>query len=272
VFIALSIFQGRDHDMTDIANPEALAQEAVRPRAGYWKFWGTTLWLIAIIAAFMIVEIAVMVAEMVGLGIDYAEMRKALYAHGALLLSTAIGAAAVSAFAVLALAVRLSRIEMRDYLGLVLPQRRDAMIGLAGLVLLFIVFSLIKYLSGTSLSPKFVVDLYHDAYALGYLPAMVMALVVLAPVAEELLVRGFLLRGWAASRLGPTGAILLTSAIWTAAHTQYDVLILIDVFSIGLLFGWIRQRSGSTLATIGLHATQNTAALIQAAILYPPVN
>jgi uncharacterized protein len=88
---------------------------------------------------------------------------------------------------------------------------------------------------------------------------------------EELLVRGFLLRGWAASRLGPAGAILLTSAIWTAAHTQYDALFLIDIFSIGLLLGWIRQRSGSTLATIFLHATQNTAALIQVAILYPPV-
>lgn len=258
--------------MTDVTTPEALAQAAASSRAGYWKFWGTTLWLVAIIAAFMIVEIAAMVAEMVGLGIDYSEMRKALYAHGALLLSTAIGAAAVSAFAVLALAVGLSRMGMRDYLGLVLPRWRDAMIGLAGLVLLFIVFSLVKYLAGISLSPKFVVDLYHDAYALGYLPAMVMALVVLAPVTEELLVRGFLLRGWAASRLGPTGAILLTSAIWTAAHTQYDALILIWIFSIGLLFGWIRQRSGSTLVTIVLHAIQNTAALIQAAILYPPVN
>ena len=259
--------------MTDIANPEALAREAVRPRAGYWKFWGTTLWLIAIIAAFMIVEIAVMVAEMVGLGIDYAEMQKALYAHGALLLSAAIGAAAVSAFAVLALAVRLSRIGMRDYLGLVLPQWRDVMIGLAGFVLLFIVFLLIKSLVGESLSPIFVIDLYHDAYALGYLPAMVMGLVVLAPVMEELLVRGFLLRGWAASRLGPTGAILLTSAIWMAGHiSQYDVLILIWIFMMGLLFGWLRQRSGSTLLTIFLHAMQNTAALIQVAILYPPVN
>jgi membrane protease YdiL (CAAX protease family) len=262
--------------MTDIANPLALT--AASPRAGYWKFWGTTLWLIAIMAAFLIVEIIVMVAGVVWLGLDSgldlskSEIHKQLlFAHGALPLSIAIGAATVSAFAVLALAVRLSRIGMRDYLGLILPQRRDVMIGVAGLALLYIVFSLTKYLARGSLSAKFVIDLYHDAYSLGYLPAMVIAIVVVAPIMEELLVRGFLLRGWAASRLGPTGAIVLTSAIWTVAHTQYDVLFLIDVFSIGLLLGWIRQRSGSTLVTIFLHAMQNSAAHIQAVILYPAV-
>ena len=208
----------------------------------------------------MIVEIASWSPKWFGLGIDYAEMRKALYAHGALLLSIAIGAAAVSAFAVLAFAVRLSRMGMRDYLGLVLPQWRDAMIGLAGLVLLFIVFLLIKYLVGESPSPKFVVDLYHDAYALGYLPAMVMALVVLAPVTEELLVRGFLLRGWAASRLGPTGAILLTSAL-DGCHTQYDVLILIDV-SASACCSWIANAAAQPRNNrFARHP--NTAALIR---------
>jgi membrane protease YdiL (CAAX protease family) len=263
--------------MTDIANREALALETESPRARYWKFWSTTLWVIAIIAAFIIVEIIAMVAGMVWLGFDPVldlskdEIHKLLFAHGALLVSAAISAASVIAFAVLVLAVRLSRIGIRDYLGLVFPHRRDVMIGFAGLVLLYIVFSLTKYLAGEPPSPKFVINLYRDAYSLGCLPAMVMAVVVLAPLMEELLVRGFLLRGWAASRLGPAGAILLTSAIWTAAHTQYDALFLIDIFSIGLLLGWIRQRSGSTLATIFLHATQNTAALIQVAILYPPV-
>jgi membrane protease YdiL (CAAX protease family) len=273
-------FPEQDYDMTDIANPEALAPEAASPRSGYWKFWGTTLWLVAIIAAYTIVGTIVVVAGVVwlglGSGLDLSKSeihRQLLFAHGALPISTAIGAAAASAFAVLALAVRLSRIGMRDYLGLVLPQWRDVMIGLAGFVMLFIVFLLIKSLVGESLSPKFVIDLYHDAYSLGYLPAMVMGLVVLAPVMEELLVRGFLLRGWAASRLGPTGAILLTSAIWMAGHiSQYDVLILIWIFMMGLLFGWLRQRSGSTLLTIFLHAMQNTAALIQVAILYPPAN
>jgi membrane protease YdiL (CAAX protease family) len=44
-----------------------------------------------------------------------------------------------------------------------------------------------------------------------------------------------------------------------------------DIFAIGLLLGWIRQRSGSTLTTIVLHATQNAAGLAMVAIIYPPV-
>ena len=39
-----------------------------------------------------------------------------------------------------------------------------------------------------------------------------------------------------------------------------------QIFLIGLLLGWIRWASGSTLLTIGLHVLANLAACIQAAI------
>ena len=40
---------------------------------------------------------------------------------------------------------------------------------------------------------------------------------------------------------------------------------LAQIFCIGLLLGWIRWASGSTLLTIGLHMLANLAACIQAA-------
>ena len=74
----------------------------------------------------------------------------------------------------------------------------------------------------------------------------------------EVLIRGFLYRGWAASRLGPIGAVVLTSAVWTILHTQYDWLVLSQIFCIGLLLGAIRRRGGSTTSTMILHAIQNS--------------
>jgi membrane protease YdiL (CAAX protease family) len=90
--------------------------------------------------------------------------------------------------------------------------------------------------------------------------------VIVAPISEEVAFRGFLFRGLSASWLGVSGAIAATSAGWTAMHVQYDSFTLAQIFLIGLLLGWIRWASGSTLLTIMLHMLANLTACIQAAI------
>ena len=57
-----------------------------------------------------------------------------------------------------------------------------------------------------------------------------------------------------------------TSAAWAAMHVQYDTLTIGQIFCIGLLLGWLRWASGSTLLTIILHVLANAAACIQAMI------
>jgi membrane protease YdiL (CAAX protease family) len=49
-------------------------------------------------------------------------------------------------------------------------------------------------------------------------------------------------------------------------HTQYELFFLTQIFVLGLLLGWIRWRSGSTLLTIMLHALVNAGAFAQAAL------
>ena len=90
--------------------------------------------------------------------------------------------------------------------------------------------------------------------------------VVVAPISEEVAFRGFLFRGLSASWLGVSGTIVRNSAAWAAMHVQYDWLTLSQIFLIGLLLGWIRWASGSTLLTIRLHMLANLAASVQAAI------
>ena len=101
------------------------------------------------------------------------------------------------------------------------------------------------------------------ALVIAFVAGTPIAFVVAAPVSEELFARGFLYRGWSESFLGPAGAILLSSLVWTALHLQYDWFFFGEVFSIGLLFGYLRYRSNSTWLTTVLHGLNNLAATLQ---------
>jgi membrane protease YdiL (CAAX protease family) len=177
-----------------------------------------------------------------------------------------IAGPAAAALLVLLLAVRLSHMDLRAYLGLVLPRRNDVMTGIAGLVAVYAVSLLVNHLAATTEASRWVMQTYRNAAVAGDLPALALAFVIFYPVSEELLFRGFLFPGWAASRLGPTGAILLTAAAWTALHVQYDLAGLANVFCLGILFGWLRRRSNSTLLTIFLHSGQNASAFVAIAL------
>lgn len=79
-------------------------------------------------------------------------------------------------------------------------------------------------------------------------------LVVLAPVAEEILLRGYLygkLRRW----LGAIVAGLLTSVVFGALHGQWNVGI--DVFVLSLVLCGLREYTGSIWAGILLHMLKN---------------
>jgi membrane protease YdiL (CAAX protease family) len=67
--------------------------------------------------------------------------------------------------------------------------------------------------------------------------------------------------------LKPAGAIVLSSLAWTVLHIQYDLFFLGEVFSIGVLFGYLRYRTGSLWLTILLHGLNNLAATVQTILL-----
>ena len=46
-------------------------------------------------------------------------------------------------------------------------------------------------------------------------------------------------------------------------HLQYDWFFFGEIFSIGLLFGYLRYRSGSIWLTVILHGLNNLAATLQ---------
>lgn len=166
------------------------------------------------------------------------------------------------ALAVIVIAVKSRNFSLRSYFALDGLPRRDLVLGIACLTALVAVVAAMESLLGIDGGSKSVEATYRAARLAGMLPMLWLATVVVAPVAEELLFRGFLHRGWALSWLGASGTIVVTSALWAALHQQYHWLGILCIFLMGLIFGWARQRSGSTTLTIILHALNNLFATI----------
>jgi len=168
--------------------------------------------------------------------------------------------------AVLAWAAHRAGWPVGGYFGLFRPSKRDLVIAFVALVVMMTVLEILTHVLGRESVAPFQTDSYRAARAAGLLPLMWVAFVAVAPVGEEIAFRGFVFRGWAASPIGPAGAILLTSLIFSAGHTQYDWFGTFQTFCLGTLFGWLRWRTGSTVVTILLHTAINFVATLWSAL------
>jgi membrane protease YdiL (CAAX protease family) len=238
--------------------------DATPPSPGVWKFWGTCLWGALIFAAMFGGQFALVACFLVVKGppFDLASMRAVAGSGTVISLSVMMGLPAV--LAVMWLATRLSGLPFAEYLALRRTAWTDLAIGIVALVVLVVGWDVVSRAIGREVAPGFMVDVLKSAQADGALWLLVIAFSIAAPVTEELMVRGFLYRGWSESFLGPAGAIVLSSLVWTAMHAQYyDWFLFSEVMSIGLVLGIMRWRSNSTWLTIIMHGVNNFAATLQ---------
>jgi membrane protease YdiL (CAAX protease family) len=248
-------------------DPSAISLPPPAATPAPWELLGTIVWGAAGVCAWFAVQFAVIVAVIVwrdSTAPGSVDMQK--MANDGFLLAFITIVAAPAWIGVSVLAARLRGWRARDYLALVPPRRGEIVAGVACLAALLVGFDLLTLLLGRDVVPGFMREAYLSARMSGSLVLFFIAVVIVAPVSEEIAFRGFLFRGLAASRLGVSGATILTSAAWAAMHVQYDAFTLAQIFFIGLLLGWIRWASGSTLLTIVLHMLANLTACIQAAI------
>ena len=82
---------------------------------------------------------------------------------------------------------------------------------------------------------------------------------LLVPVAEELLFRGALFT-WLRTRLSPAWAIGISGTLFGLMH-QLPTFILLAVI-VGLVAGWLREKTGSTVVPIAMHVVQNVAVVL----------
>ena len=161
------------------------------------------------------------------------------------------------------IAIRVSRTPFTDYLALRWTSWQNFLLGAVSLAVLVGGWDLLSQSLGREVTPGFMGEVMKSAQSDGALWLLVVAFCIAAPISEEILARGFLYRGWSESRLGVVGAIILSSLAWTSLHLQYDWFFFGEMFSIGLLLGYLRYRSNSTWLTIVIHGLNNTAATIQ---------
>ena len=228
-----------------------------------WKFWGTALWGLFIFAAMFVGQITVVAWFVLGREgpIDLAAAIHVVGGGVTISLSVIMGLPAV--LAALWIAIRLSRTSFAEYLALRGTSWINFLIGAVVLGGLVMGWDVVSRAAGREIAPGFMAEVLQSARADGALWLLVIAFCVAAPVSEELFARGFLYRGWSESFLRPVGAILLSSLVWTALHLQYDWFFFGEIFSIGLLLGYLRYRSGSTWLTIFVHGLNNLAATVQ---------
>lgn len=172
-----------------------------------------------------------------------------------------IGALIVAILLPLWAAVHLLRLEARQALIIVRPGWSRTALALVigfGVALAFnivwpqLVAPTPQYIEATR---KFV-----GYQGTGEFVAMFLLVVLGAPVADELLFRGFLLRAWSV-RYGAVVAILLT-ALATALFHTWEPFKLGHAFVMGIIFATAVLWSRSVVTGILLHASLNAMALL----------
>lgn len=109
-------------------------------------------------------------------------------------------------------------------------------------------------------TPEWMVKVYSSAH---FLPGLLFAIIVLAPIVEELVFRGLVFSGIQA-RLGNFWAVIFATVPWTLLHIQqYEWYFLLPVFGLGLLLGLARWRTGSIYVPLAIHFLNNILASVQ---------
>ena len=232
--------------------------------------WGpaaTLLWGLLIAIVFLVVQVlATGVYLLLTVGDPGQKMPavlKNLEFDGTFLAVCSLATMLVCAPVILGIAKLKRGSRLRDYFGLKWPRLGQGVYWSAITVGFCLLNDAIFLLFGRPTVPEFMSKAYSSASPRWLLW---LALIIAAPVLEEICFRGFLFKGLAASRLRWTGATIVTAVLWAAIHLQYDWPETATIFFLGLVLGTARALTGSIPLVLWLHALVNILATVQVAI------
>jgi membrane protease YdiL (CAAX protease family) len=164
------------------------------------------------------------------------------------------------------LAVRLTRLPLREYLGWTRPRILDVSLGILIITTIFALLGAFVLAAGAG---SVWAQSYRAALAAGTSPWWFVLqwwpAIILAPFVEETFFRGFLWRG-VQSQLGNWAAFLVSTLLFAAMHYHYwmpdggvDPGSIIQYLVLSSIFGWLRWHSGGTVSPMVAHALSNSA-------------
>jgi membrane protease YdiL (CAAX protease family) len=156
----------------------------------------------------------------------------------------------------------------RSRIGFVKPKAVDAIYALLTYGVYFIVFIFIFMVASRFTDTGQKQELgFDDPLGQGQLIMTFISLVLLPPIAEEIMFRGFLFSSLRA-KMRFRYAVILTSVLFGVAHLQFgsDAPLLwiaaIDTFTLSCFLCYLREKTGRIWPSVFLHATKNLIAFI----------
>lgn len=156
-------------------------------------------------------------------------------------------------------------------IGLVWPRMRDVGYALAGYAVYFVLFIAISVLArefvpGLDLEQE--QEIGFNKQTTGAALWLIFAsLVILPPVTEEIVVRGFLFTGLR-NKLSFVTTAIITSVLFAAAHLQWGSgnallwVAALDTFVLSLILVYLREKTGSLWSPILIHMFKNGLAFM----------
>jgi uncharacterized protein len=233
-----------------------------------WGLWATSGFSLVVAAVFVFIQLAlaaVFVAAEINLDThgEVARDSRGLWNNGLFLSVATTASALLCGGLVIFFAWLKKRITVKQYLQLNEIQLRE-LARWIGVVLVFVLlWDVSMWLFGRESVPRFFVHAYQTAHIL---PLFWFALVIAAPVFEELFFRGFLFEGLRHSRVGALGAVLLTSLLWAVIHLQYQTLEIAGIFVVGVLLAVARLRTKSLYTSMAMHVLINLIGVIEVSV------
>jgi membrane protease YdiL (CAAX protease family) len=132
--------------------------------------------------------------------------------------------------------------------------------GVVGFVLAFILAAIVGY----PIQQQFGVDptqeaLSQTAAVPELLPIVFLSGVIIAPIAEEIVFRGYLYKAFR-DRFKPSYAIVLSAALFSVIHLE--LLAAAPLFVIGIVLAYVYEKTGNLMAPITLHVLNNAVAFL----------
>ena len=129
-----------------------------------------------------------------------------------------------------------------------------------GVIAVIVLWGTILDRLGVKVQPQEVVKILLARQAWFEMAASVAVAVLVAPLFEEMIFRGFLLPALS-RRLGAPGAVVLTATLFGLLHGPAYAG---PTLALGLLLGWLYWRTGRLWVSVGCHGAHNAAALVAA--------
>lgn len=244
-------------------------ETADTPPPPFWSPAATVGWGLLIVLVFVTVQFMVAIVWGIAMTATESDLHSAerwaeVATSGEVLSISTLASALVCGSLVLLLAFVGRHSPPRESLALAPPSISDLARWLALTLLLIVISDGLTTVLGKPIVPEFMADIVANT---SLPPLLWVAIIVAAPLFEELFFRGFLITGLRQGSLGDAGAIVLTSVAWASIHIQYGLYEITTIFIFGLILGVARIGSRSLWVPVAMHMTANLVATLEAYIV-----